>query len=75
MHCSVATVYRKFVADDSPAFIGRLREEQLAEDIVESFKRQGTILFIIDEAGTMRCGGSGPSSTRRTRPRTGCTSS
>lgn len=53
MHRGLTTVYQKFVSDDSPTFLSRAREELLAQDIVEAFKRQGAFLFIIDEAGTM----------------------
>lgn len=43
MHRGLATVYRRFVADESPAFIRRQSEQQLSEDIVEAFKRAETI--------------------------------
>ncbi len=53
MHRGLTTVYRKFVAKDSDAFLKKLPEKQLAEDIVESFRRTDTVLLCIDEAGTM----------------------
>lgn len=53
MHRGLTTVYRKFVAKESDAFLKKLPEEQLAEDIVESFRRTDTVMLCIDEAGTM----------------------
>lgn len=53
MRRALTAVYRKFVANESDAFLKKLPEEQLAEDIIESFRRLDTVLLCIDEAGTM----------------------
>ncbi len=53
MHRGLSTVYKRFVEDASPRFLGRLSEQCLAEDIATAFHDSGTILLIIDEAGTM----------------------
>jgi hypothetical protein len=53
MHRGLTTVYRKFVAQETDAFLKKLTEERLAEDIVEAFRRMDTVLLCIDEAGTM----------------------
>jgi len=53
MHRGLTTVYKRFVEDESLRYLARSTEQTLAEDIVTAFRDNGTVLLVIDEAGTM----------------------